>query len=74
MTEQDAWFYCDRVFGEGEVFELPPAEAMHLAHSRRLRAGALVTIFDGFGNTAVAVVLSIRSRGLAPGRRARLTR
>ena len=52
MTEQDAWFYCDRVLGEGEVFELPLAEAMHLARSRRLRAGALVTIFDGFGNTA----------------------
>ena len=62
MTEQDAWFYCDRVCGEGEVFELPLAEAMHLARSRRLRAGALVTIFDGFGNTAVAVVRELESR------------
>jgi 16S rRNA (uracil1498-N3)-methyltransferase len=62
MSEQDAWFYCDGVFGEGKGFELPLAEATHLVRSRRLRVGALVTIFDGFGNTAVAEVGELESR------------
>jgi len=62
MSEQDAWFYCDGVFGEGEVFELPLTESTHLARSRRLRVGALVTIFDGLGNTAVAEVRELESR------------
>ena len=62
MNGQDAWFYCDRAFGEGELFELPLTEAAHLARSRRLRIGALVTIFDGVGNTAVAEVRELESR------------
>ena len=38
MNEQDAWFYCARVFGDGGVFELPlSAPATNEADSSRLR-------------------------------------
>lgn len=57
------WFYHDGVLAAGQSLTLTEDEARHAASSRRLEKGNELTVFDGRGTVADAVVTAIGHRG-----------
>lgn len=59
----DAWFYMPELPAVGEKAELDPAEARHAQAARRLKAGDAVTLFNGRGDVADAIIADIARQG-----------
>ena len=63
MKKSAPWFYHDGVLAPGQAVILAEEEARHAAGSRRLETGAALTVFDGRGTIADAVVTDTGNRG-----------
>jgi 16S rRNA (uracil1498-N3)-methyltransferase len=59
----EAWFYTPELSRSGEHIALDRDEAKHAAGARRLVPGDAVTLFDGLGLVADAVIEPVHRRG-----------
>ena len=60
----ESFFYCPSLTATDVNATLTGDEARHVSGARRLRAGELVTLFNGQGLTVTAELVAIRDRGL----------
>lgn len=63
MKKPAPWFYHDGALSPGQSVTLTDDEARHAAGSRRLEKGDGLTVFDGRGTVADAIVRDIGNRG-----------
>jgi 16S rRNA (uracil1498-N3)-methyltransferase len=63
MKKAAPWFYHDGVLEPGQSVTLADDEARHAVGSRRLEKGDALTVFDGRGTIADAIVTDIGNRG-----------
>jgi 16S rRNA (uracil1498-N3)-methyltransferase len=64
------WAYCENL--QNDDVTVSDAEAHHLIHVLRCRAGAHVTLFDGDGTEATAEIVSVTRRDLTCSIRSRI--